>query len=229
MRLVIAIALGIIGLASCGKSSETSENEFFDYFYAYDTIPKVYVYRNISNGLEEEFHRVFAINDSEGKHVVVEIYSEDGRILEALNYNIDSLDIADHMVVNLEQENTKAVLSENQLIPMSKKDKGVFATNFPGVMDSTFFLKYIERSFVKEGKADVLGKSVPTVEFKDDIILKLYNPWKKLEDVREGKATQIFAKGYGLVEWSSENKEVQYRLEKIISQSDFVKLMARNK
>ena len=96
-------------------------------------------------------------------------------------------------------------------------------------MDSTFFLKYIERSFVKEGKADVLGKSVPTVEFKDDIILKLYNPWKKLEDVREGKATQIFAKGYGLVEWSSENKEVQYRLEKIISQSDFVKLMARNK
>ena len=229
MRLLVFIALAVIGLTSCGKSSEKSDNEFFDYFYAYDTIPKVYVYRNISNGLEEEFHRVFAINDSEGKHVVVEIYAEDGRILEALNYNIDSLDIADHMVVNLEKENTQAVLSEKQLMPMSKKEKGIFATNFPGVMDSTFFLKYIERSFVKEGKADVLGKSVATVEFGDDIMLKLYNPWKKLEDVREGKATQVFAKGYGLIEWSSENKEVHYRLEKIISQNEFITLMGRSK
>lgn len=229
MKLLVCIALGIIALSSCKENSNLSDNEFFEYFYAYDTIPKVYVYRNVTNGLEEEFHRIFGINDSEGKHVVVEIYAEDGRILEALNFNIDSLDIADHMVVNLEQENTQAAVSENQYMPMSKKDKGIFATNFPGVMDSTFFLKYVEKSFVKEGKIDVLGTSAETVEFRDDIMLKLYNPWKKLEDVREGKATQIYAKGYGLVEWSSEKKEVHYKLEKIISQNEFVKLMARNK
>lgn len=230
MKYVLVVFGILLALSACEIKQDSklvSENPFYRYFYPYDTIPKVYVYRNVAQGLEEEFHRIFSIEDSQGKHTVVELYAEDGRLLEAMNYNIDSLDVIDHMVVDKNQKKQKALVTEDQLIPLSKLQKGVFASNFPGVLDSTFFLKYIERSFVKSGEMDVLDRESKTVTFKDEILLKLYNPWKKLEDPREGVAFYVFAEGYGLVEWYSEDKSVHYKLEKIISQSDFVKLMSR--
>ena len=226
----VLIGILLIGFSSCEWKQDRyaeSENSFYQYFYPYDTIPKVYVYRNISQGLEEEFHRVFSIKDSEGKHTVVELYAEDGRLLEAMNYNIDSLDVQDHMVVDRKQLNKKSLITEKQYFPMTKLEKGEFASNFPGVMDSTFFLKYIKRSFVTSGKMDVLDQEdIKTVTFEDDILLKLYNPWKKLEDPREGKAFYVYGEGFGLVEWYSEDKSMHYRLEKIISQTEFVNLMS---
>lgn len=232
MKLIaVLVGIVVIAVSSCEWKQERyseSENTFYQYFYPYDTIPRVYVYRNITQGLEEEFHRVFSIKDSEGRHTVVEYYAEDGRLLEALNYNIDSLDVQDHMVVDRKKLNKKALITENQFFPMTKLEKGVFASNFPGVMDSTFFLKYIERSFVISGKINVLDQEdVKSVTFEDDILLKLYNPWTNLEDPRNGKAFYVYAEGFGLVEWYSEDKSMHYRLEKIITQTEFINIMSK--
>jgi len=151
------VLLVLIGLVSCEGATETeestveeassSDNMFAEFFYRFDTVPQIYVYRNIVNGIEEEFHRVFGINDSKGKHIVVETYKSDGRITEALNYNLDSLDIMDHMVVDRNQINRKAELLEYKLFPNDKESTASFTTRFSGISDSTMFLKEIDRLY----------------------------------------------------------------------------------
>lgn len=112
MKYVLVVFGILLALSACEIKQDSklvSENPFYRYFYPYDTIPKVYVYRNVAQGLEEEFHRIFSIEDSQGKHTVVELYAEDGRLLEAMNYNIDSLDVIDHMVVDKNQKKQRTI------------------------------------------------------------------------------------------------------------------------
>jgi len=234
MKTLFIVCLLLIGISACtsteaedGANELVSTNIFGDYFYPYDTIPKIYVYRDVSSGLEEIFHRVFSIEDTEGNHIVVEIYSEDGRILEALNYNLDSLDLMDHMVVDTNNIKRKAELFKNKMMPTNKTSRADFASRFAGIMDSTLFLKEISRAYLKETKLAVLGKDIATVKFQDDIRITLFNPFSRLEDVKETRSFAYFAKGYGLVEWHSENKLAHYRLEKILSQEEFVNLMSK--
>lgn len=224
--LLIAVA----GLSSCKAEQQdevnVSLNEFGPYFYPYDTVPKVYVYRDLVSGLEEEFHRVFAINDSEGKHIVVEIYKSDGRITEAYNYGLDSLHLNDHMVVDRFKKNTKAELFKNKLIPENKTTTASFVSRFSGISDSTLFLKEVDRMYTSTKKIDLLGKRVSATLFDDHVRLTLFNPFSKQENVATWEMVNYFAEGYGLVEWHTPDKSVHYRLEKIIPQDEFVNLMS---
>lgn len=227
------VIITLVGFASCSEGEGEVENPnvsinmFGEYFFQYDTIPKVYVYRDIVNGMEEQFHRVFAINDSEGKHIVVEVYAEDGRIIEALNYNLDSLTVIDYMVVDRRQEKTKAELFKNKLIPNDKKSVASFAARFSGISDSTLFLKEIDRKYGSVKEINVMGKKVPATLFNDHLRITLFNPFTMMENEREAEAVNYFAKGYGLVEWHNTSKTIHYRLEKIISQDAFVKLISK--
>lgn len=65
------------------------------------------MYRDVAGGLEEEFHRIYALKDQAGEHLIVEVYASDGRIREAYNYNVDSLNLQDYMVVDVNQEKKK--------------------------------------------------------------------------------------------------------------------------
>lgn len=222
------LLIGVVGLVSCSEEVAeipVSSNVFGNSFYPYDTIPKVYVYRDLANGLSEEFHRVFSIDDSEGKHIVVEIYKEDGRLIEALNYNLDSLDIIDHMVVDRKLEKRKAELFKNKLMPNDKSSIASFASRFEGFKDSTLILKEVDRQYKSTMKMSVLGKKVPSTVFIDYVRMTLFNPFTREEQEGKWEMLNYFAEGYGLVEWHTQDKAVHFRLEKIISQEQFVHLM----
>jgi hypothetical protein len=226
--LVINLLLTFVLLA-CGKSKEESSvNPYIDYFYSYDTIPKIYLFRDVAHGLDEQYHRIYGLQDSEGKHIVVETYAPDGRIIEALNYNLDSLDIIDHMVVNRKLEKTKAELFKNKLIPMNSKEEVYFASRFQGFLDSTLILKEVKRKIhTIETTRNVLGEDVPAIRMDDKISLTNFNPFTKKESIIKGKAINYFAKGYGLVEWFTPTKKVHYRLEKIMTQQEWIKIITR--
>jgi hypothetical protein len=228
MRIFAYIIACFILLTSCRNQQTESKNQYITYFYEADSVPKIYLFRDIANGLDELFQRIYTVDDSQGSHIIVETYAADGRIIEALNYNTDSLDVMDHMVVNRNGKKTKAELFKNKLIPMNDREEVWFASRFQGFMDSTLILKEIKRKVNgKEILCDVMGEQVPTIVMKDRIRMTNFNPFTKKERVLEGNSINYFAKGYGLVEWFTPDKKVHYRLEKIMTQEEWIKIITR--
>ncbi len=227
MKLLTSF-LVVILLLSCGSKEQTkSTHPLANYFYPYNVSPQIYLYRDVANGLEEEFHRVYSLKDQEGQHIIVERYASDGRILEALNYNVDSLDVQDHMVVNFKQEKTKAKLYKTKLFPLNKEDQTWFATKFQGINDSTLFLKELKRNLVRQDVLkEIMEKESSCLEFHDIIRQTLLNPFTKKENMIEAEQISYFAEGLGLVEWHSLDKKLHFRLEQILNQDEWLKIIS---
>lgn len=205
-----------------------SKNPNAVFFYPLDTIPKIYQYRNIANGLDEEFHRIYTVEDAVGPHLIVEVYAGDGRLREAINYNIDSLIVQDHMVVNREQSKEKALLYKNQLFPFDLQKETWFASKFSGVVDSTVILHEVFRKLDKRQRTRFLEqKKANALIFKDKIRRTVLNPFTRTEKEVTGLQYSIFAEGYGLVAWHNRNKSIHFRLERILSQKEWIQIIAR--
>ena len=217
----------ILFLGCYSKPKFKSINPNVAYFYPINSEPQVYMYRNIANGLEEEFHRIYTITDQEGEHLIVERFSSDFKILEALNYSIDSLNIIDHMVVNRFQQKEKAFVYKSEVFPMDLNEEIWFATKFSGLTDSTVILYEKKRKFLEKKSKIILEKNTKMLVFSDKIIQTVLNPYTRKERVAVAEMQSLFAKGFGLVEWFSKDKKVHFRLEKIFSQKEWVKIIAR--
>ena len=93
--LILGIILGATVIGVVVKNYTHSQNVYIsknpqaEYFYPLDTLPKIYLYRDAAKGLEEEFHRIYTVEDAVGPHLIVEVYESDGRLREAIKYNID--------------------------------------------------------------------------------------------------------------------------------------------
>ena len=216
------------GYFSDEKFTYTSENPNAAYFYPLDTIPKIYHYRDIANGLDEEFHRIYTVEDALGPHLIVEVYAPDGRLREAINYNIDSLIVQDHMVVNRVQSKEKTVLYKNQLFPFDLQKETWFASKFSGVVDSTVLLHEVFRKFQTQKRTEFLGKTkAAALFFRDKIRRTVLNPFTRTEKEVLGQQTSVFAKGYGLVAWYNRNKTIHFRLERVLTQKEWVKIISQ--
>ena len=231
--MIIVVAVVTIGFVV--KSQLTSNTFTYSsinpnaaFFYPLDTVPKIYLYRDVANGLEEEFHRIYTVEDAAGPHLIVEIYASDGRLQEAINYNIDSLVVQDHMVVNRLQQKEKALLYKNQLFPFDLQKETWFATKFSGVTDSTVILNEVFRKLKKRGVASFLkNQQAKALFFTDKIRRTALNPFTRTEKEGVGEQTSVFAEGYGLVAWYNRNKSLHFRLERILSQKEWVKIITR--
>jgi hypothetical protein len=206
----------------------TSQNPNAAYFYPLDTVPKIYQYRDIANGLDEEFHRIYTVEDAVGPHLIVEVYAGDGRLREAINYNIDSLVVQDHMVVNRMQSKEKALLYKNQLFPFDLQKETWFASKFSGVTDSTVILQELFRKFQTKRSTHFLNKNkAASLIFRDKIRRTVLNPFTRKENEATGIQYSIFAEGYGLVAWHNRNKTIHFRLERILTQKEWIQIIAR--
>jgi hypothetical protein len=229
MKVLVVFSLLFLFLSSCSQENPFKTiNPNAAWFYPLDSIPKIYLYRDVANGLEEEFHRVYTIKDNAGMHLVVERYASDGRILEAINYNVDSLNVMDQMVVDRYQKKEKALIYKNDLFPMDLKKETWYAFKFKGVVDSTLILREIKRNFKKHQEITVMEhEEADALVFEDLVKQTVLNPFTKKEQTYEAKQISYFAKGFGLVEWHSLSKKNHFRLEQILSQQEWVKIIAR--
>lgn len=225
---ILLFSFLVFGFTSCDDSKGfVSINPNARYFYPLDTIPKIYLYRDITGGLEEEFHRIYALKDQAGEHLIVEVYASDGRIREAYNYNVDSLNLQDYMVVDRNQEKEKALLYKDKLFPMNSHEKTWFAAKFRGVVDSTVMLSEIKRQVKQKKKHLVVDEDVETLVFSDLVRLTVLNPFTRKEETKQGVRFSYFAEGYGLVEWHNLNKKIHFRLEQVLSQQEWIKMITR--
>lgn len=213
-------------LLACNSSNTQSKHPYVNYFYPVIEEPKIYVYRDIIGGLDEQFHRVYSVNDHLGLHLVVERYSSDGRILEALNFNADSLDIQDHMVVNRAQKKTQANVYKTQYFPWKKGEKAWFATKFEGVLDSTLILQEMKRNLLSENQfMDVMGESRKCIKYNDETTFTILNPFLKTQKEMKVMSSTFYAENIGLVEWIGKNNKVHFKLEQIMDQQEWLKII----
>lgn len=227
LRFLFTLLFVVLFFGCSEKDEFKSINPNVSYFYPLLSDPKIYSYRNIANGLEEQFHRIYTLTDRAGEHLIVERYDGEGRILEAINYNIDSLSVMDHMVVNRFQQKEKATLYKNKLFPMNLTKEIWFASKFSGLTDSTLILYEIKRKLLNKKSLVSLKKNRKTLIFNDKLRQTTLNPFTRKEQVVETEMRSYFAEGKGLVEWHSKNKQVHFRLEKIYSQEEWVKIIRR--
>lgn len=233
--LIGAIILGatftgmyVKGYFSLTDFSYKSLNPNSAYFYPLDTIPKIYHYRDVANGLDEEFHRLYTVEDALGPHLIVEVYAPDGRLREAINYNIDSLAVLDHMVVNRVQSKEKTLLYKNQLFPFDLQKETWFASKFSGVVDSTVILHEVFRKYQAKKTTQFLVKTKATaLFFQEKIRRTVLNPYTRTEKEALGQQVSVFAEGYGLVAWYNRNKTIHYRLERVLSQKEWIQMISR--
>lgn len=220
------IGFVLLLFVGCNQNNTESKHPYAPFFYPVSEEPKIYVYRDIIGGLDEQFHRVYSVKDHLGQHVVVERFASDGRILEALNFNLDSLDVQDHMVVNRDQKKTKANVYKTLYFPWNKKQQGWFATKFEGVLDSTLILQELKRNIASDSALmDVMGEQVKCIKYKDKTTFTLINPFTKTEKVMKMDSYTYYAEGIGLVEWKSSGNKVHFKLEQIMTQEDWLKII----
>jgi hypothetical protein len=231
---IFSIYLILLFVASCGLNSKKdttlkSVHPYINYFYPYDSVPRIYCYRNIANGLDEEFHRIYGIKDTKGHHIVVEKYASTGRIIEAFNYNYDSLTVIDHMVVNRKNLKTQAVLVKTKLFPFSNKEQTWFASKYAGHLDSTLIFDELKRKVQKENVNYMVmdEEKRKSIYFSDFRSLTLMNIFTKKETNISTESISIFAEGFGLVEFYSKNKIAHFKLEKVLTQKEWKEFLHR--
>lgn len=228
MRLGVVFFIVSVLLSACSEKEASSKHPYRDYFYPWDGEPKIYAYRDVIGGLEEQFHRVYKVTDPKGIHMIVERYASDGRILEAFNFNMDSLDLQDHMVVNNQQKKTQAALYKTTYFPWNKNQTSHFASKFEGVEDSTLILEEINRTLSNENAfSDVMEKKTRAIKYLDNMRVTILNPFIKKEKVYKTAQMSFYAEGFGLVEWKSLDGKTHFKLEQILSQKEWIQMLSR--
>ena len=235
MRSVAATALLLLIFFSCRENkikngpskNQASPNIQESFFYPYDTIPRIYQYRDIVHGMREQFHRVYGIRDGYGPHVIVEKYADGRRLTEAYNYSLDSLRVMDHMVVDRLGKNEKALIYQNGLFPKDTSET-YFASKFSGLTDSTVLFYESFRKINSFEDRTIMNQKTDCMKLNEVIRITNMDVHSKMESQpKTGNMSLYFGKDLGLVEWHDENKARHFVLERILNQKEWIKLMSR--
>ena len=235
MRPIVASALLLLVFFSCGddqtkngtSKTQSSIHRQESYFYPYDTIPRIYQYRDIVHGMREHFHRVYGLRDAYGPHIIVEKYVDGRRLTEAYNYSADSLKVIDHMVVGGFGKNEKALIYRNDLFPKDTSES-YFASKFSGLTDSTVLFFESFRKFKAFEERKIMNQKTDCMKLNEVIRITNMKVSSKTESQPMNRNMSLyFGKGLGLVEWHDENKARHFVLEGILNQQEWIKLMSR--
>lgn len=111
---------------------------------------------------------------------------------------------------------------------MEKKETTWFATKFEGVMDSTLIFQEMKRTILRnETLMDVMGEEQHAIQYKDKFRYTILNPFTKKEKEINLNQYTYYAENIGLVEWKGTTNQVHFKLEQILTQQEWVKIIAR--
>jgi len=66
---------------------------------------------------------------------------------------------------------------------------------------------------------------VKCIKYEDKTTFTLINPFTKSEKVMKMNSYTYYAEGIGLVEWKSSGNKVHFKLEQIMTQDDWLKII----
>jgi hypothetical protein len=85
----------------------------------------------------------------------------------------------------------------------------------------------VKRKLKTKKTIQVMDDEIEALVFTDELRLTILNPFTQKEEALKGKRMSYFAEGIGLVEWHSLNNKIHYRLEQVLTQQEWIKMIAR--
>ena len=229
------IVLGLITaltLISCSEKKDKksqSNNPVIanqSFFYPYDTVPKIYQYREIKNGMYEQFHRVYGISRSNGKHILLETFTQDGRHTETYDFLLDSMLVQEHLVVDATGAIKPAFVNENKLFPLDSIETH-FKSQFSGISDAFVIELDSRRRFNGHTKRDILSKKMNCMKLIETLKVTNRDDKLALKNEESIEIIRYYGKSIGLVEWHDVNDKQHYVLEDIMTHNEWLKIIAR--
>lgn len=234
MRFLVVFMVFLFSLQSCSDNSidETSSEqskkngqgdesyEPMDYFFPNDSlIPYIYVFQEAENPMDEKFYRMYRLQNDQDTSLVVERFNANFRITEGFTHDLtDSLKVKEYMVVDKDGIKRTAELLSSRVFPMSRDEQVYFVADFPAHVDSLTMIYESKRNVAETGlKINVLGKEVDAIKLTDSLNVHLVDPLTQKSNTKKVVTNRYYAKGYGLVEWGSDELNVHYRLKKVLT------------
>ena len=134
------------------------------------------------------------------------------------------------MVVDREFKKRQAEVLKNRCFPINDTADAYFASRFPGIADSTFFL-YEIRSKVAPAKfieKVVLGSNSNCLHVLENTRFSVVNPYSQKENGAENVVHKYYQMNIGLVEWHDQDKNKHYVLENIVDRKEGLALIGRS-
>lgn len=224
MRILYLIVVLMVLVSACDNAGDNKEGgkirkDYVDYFYPTDSlIPFIYVFQDKNDPLNEKIQRIYRMESPSDTILVVEHFNANFRITEGYSFDVNNFQIVDHMIVDGDGLKRKAKLSSNSFFPLNKGELSYFISDFPSHLDSITMV-YQSKKGVSDAdyKIDVLGESIPALLIKDTVSITMANVFNQKGSTRSFIIDRVYAKGYGLVRWSSEDGSIVYNLEKILN------------
>lgn len=230
MKLFISIMIVSVVIVSCnGNHSNENRNlvnskkeaiSYDEYFFPSDSvIPYIYVYQGTHNPLDEKFFRIYRLQNNQDTSLVVERYNANFRITEGFTHDLtDSLKLSDYMIVDGDGIKRKANVLSDRTFPLGLNDVSYFVADFPSHTDSLTMIYESKKNIAEVNlKRDVMGDTLNVLKVIDTLRVHLVNPLTKQSNSKLVVTNRYYAKGYGLVEWGSDELDIHYRLTKILS------------
>ncbi|MEX2484261.1 MAG: hypothetical protein WED10_06875 [Brumimicrobium sp.] len=218
--LFLSFSILFVGCQVDSGKKSNSSSDLSDYFFPTDSLkPYIYVFQEESNPMDEKMFRMYRLENDNDTSLVIERFNANFRITEGFTHDLnDSLNITDYMIVDKDGIKRKANVLANQSFPLSKDHVAYFAADFPSHIDSIPMIYESKRHVIKQDfEVKLFGKNVEAIKVADSIKIHIVNPKTKRSKTEKAVTTRVYAKGYGLVEWSSEELNVSYKLTRILT------------
>jgi hypothetical protein len=202
------------------KSTSSATTDYKDYFFPSDSlIPYIYVFQSSQNPLDEKIFRIYKLQNNKDTSLVVERYNANFKITEGFTHDLsDSLKLSDYMIVDGDGTKRKANVLSNKTFPLDLNETAYFVADFPAPMDSVSIIYESKKNIAEVNlKKIVLDDTVDVLRVVDSVKVHLVNPFSKKSNTKLIVTNRYYAKGYGLVEWGSDELNIHYRLTKILS------------
>jgi hypothetical protein len=122
------------------------------------------------------------------------------------------------MIVDGDGIKRKANVLSDRTFPLGLNDVSYFVADFPSPADSLTMIYESKKSVAEVGlKKVVLGDTVDALRVIDSVRVHVVNPLTKKSNTKVVVTDRFYAKGFGLIEWGSDELDVHYRLSKILS------------
>jgi len=212
-------------LVSCSQKSD-SNSPFEEFMYSKMESPYVYVFQDSLNPFFERFERIVTYNDPLGDHMLIEFYNADFVLVESFDLLQDKqYQVLSHYLYVGSQQ-IVAEVRDSTYIPW--EGSGVFASSFPGTVDSIMFIIRNKRSLTdKRGTFEWKGEEIETIQITDSVYTLAIDLKNQREKPANGVLIHEYAKGMGKVRIRTKDGTSNLVLKAILTEAEWKTLITK--